>query len=86
MGYITKRMVHNTVPSPRPAYSKVMRSCIKKKKYGTPEKAQSVIQSIIDTGNDTDPEHPLRPYKCDHCMYWHVGHDKRVEAQERKNG
>lgn len=82
---ITKRMVHNTVPTPmRPQISRVFRGCRNKKPYLTPDKAQRAVDSIIKTGNDKNPERPLRPYKCEYCFAWHVGHDGRTRKDEHE--
>lgn len=71
-----KRMVHNQVLTPiRPAVYKMFRGCRNKKAYESPALAQAAVDSIIRTGNDTKPDRPLRPYKCDICFAWHCGHD-----------
>lgn len=74
----TKRMVCDVVPRPiRPAIAQVLRSCRFKKVYETPEAAQSAVDSIKRTGNDNRPQFELRPYKCDICFAFHVGHNSR---------
>lgn len=73
-----KRMICNVVRTPlRPAIAQVLRSCKTKKQYETPESAQGAVDSIKRTGNDNKPNFNLRPYKCDTCFAWHVGHDTR---------
>ena len=74
----TKRMIHNTVPTPiRPAIAKVFRGCKLKAVHDTLEEANAVAASIIKDGDDTNPRFPLRGYKCDICFGFHVGHDTR---------
>lgn len=72
----TKRMVQTTVPTPiRPAIAKVFRGCKLKVTHNTLEEADGVAASIIADGDDTNPNFPLRGYKCDICFGFHVGHD-----------
>lgn len=79
---ILKRMVQTTVPTPiRPTFYAVWKGCRRKKSYNSPEQAQKAVDSVLKTGHDTNPNRPLRPYKCDVCYAWHIGHNGLPERQ-----
>lgn len=52
--------------------SKVV-SCVGKTKWRTERSAQQAVTSIKRDGGDMDST--VRPYRCNFCRRWHVGHE-----------
>jgi hypothetical protein len=57
-------------------------SCEGKYYYHNEFHAKRELRKMIDLGMRTKWE--LRPYKCKHCEFWHLGHaDKETQALVR---
>ena len=50
-------------------------SC-RKVHYASRSDAVFAIERMIVLGIDSNPRFRIRPYLCDQCHAWHVGHDK----------
>ena len=48
----------------------------KKKKYMTEESAELVIYNMRRNKKKIGDTKTLNSYKCQHCTFWHIGHNK----------
>lgn len=76
MGQALRRLNFNVQPRTRPDAFKLERGCTRKKKYPTEKAAWGAIRRIKNNRADTNPARPLKPYECEFCFHYHVGHAK----------
>jgi hypothetical protein len=62
---------------PDPLYR--VKSCTGKKRYRSESEAMAMISTQQEYGEEM---HEIRPYRCDFCKQWHLGH--RIPQDDRQ--